>query len=252
MRLQLSTWQEIDRYLDRSTGVIIPIGSTEQHGPTGFIGTDAICPEVIANGVSDKIDALVAPTLSIGMAQHHLAFSGSISLRPTTLIALIRDVIQSLQRHGFTHCYFLNGHGGNVATVTAAFSEVYADASFGGKLEDGSNRPALRCKLSNWYMGGRVRALSRQLYGSSEGAHATPSEISLTYYAYPQAIKDAPLEPGTAPYGPIYDADDYRARFADGRIGSDPSLATVDHGRQLFEAAVEDTVGDYGTFLKQN
>ena len=75
MQLQLATWQEIDTYLEGSKGVIIPIGSTEQHGPLGFIGTDAICPEVIARGVADRIGALVAPTISIGMAQHHLGFA---------------------------------------------------------------------------------------------------------------------------------------------------------------------------------
>jgi len=48
MRLQLCTWPEVEAYLERSTGITQPIGSTEQHGPTGFIGTDAICPELIA------------------------------------------------------------------------------------------------------------------------------------------------------------------------------------------------------------
>ena len=201
MLLQLSTWQEIDAYLERSRGIVIPIGSTEQHGPNGFIGTDALCPETVARGMDDKIDLVVAPTLSIGMAQHHLAFSGSITLRPSTLIAVVRDVVQSLARHGFERCYFLNGHGGNVATVNAAFSEIYADTSFN---RHAGNEPGARCRLGNWYDGHRVRALSRELFGGAEGSHATPSEVSLTYYAYPEAIKDAPMSPRIAPTGPIY------------------------------------------------
>ena len=247
MLLQLATWQEVDAYLERSRGIIIPIGSTEQHGPLGLIGTDAICPEVIARGVAERTDALVAPTLSIGMAQHHLGFAGSISLRPSTLIAMVRDVVQSLARHGFERCYFLNGHGGNVATLTAAFSEIYADSSF---MRDGGNRPTVRCKLSNWYSAPRVKQLSQKLFAGSEGSHATPSEISLTYFAYPESVKSAPQSPRIAPNGPILDAEDYRRRFPDGRIGADSSLASIEAGEELYEAAVSDIAGDYQDFVK--
>lgn len=246
MLLQLSTWQEIDTYLQRSRGIIIPIGSTEQHGPNGLIGTDAICPEVIARGVAEKIDVLVAPTISVGMAQHHLGFPGSISLRPSTLLAVIRDTVESLARHGFEGCYFLNGHGGNIATVTAAFSEVYANSSFRGS----GDQRKIRCKLSNWYMAPGVRKISGELFGGSEGAHATPSEVSLTWYAYPDAVKDVAMSPKLAPRGPIHDADDYRSRFPDGRIGSDPSLSSIDAGKRLYEAAVKDVVAEYQEFMK--
>lgn len=244
MLLQLATWKEVDAYLERSRGIIIPIGSTEQHGPIGLIGTDAICPEFIARGVSERIDALVAPTISIGMAHHHLAFAGTISLRPSTLIAVIRDVVQSLARHGFERCYFLNGHGGNISTLKTAFAEIHAEASFAGA----ENRRGVRCKLSNWYLAPGVRKLCRELYGAAEGSHATPSEISLSYFAHPDAVKTAPMEPKIAPSGAIVDADDYRRRFPDGRIGSDSSLASVEHGRRLYEAAVNDVIGDYLEF----
>ena len=71
MLLHLSTWAEIETYLARSKTVVIPIGSNEQHGPTGLLGTDWLCPEIIAHE-ADKIaasrdDILVAPTFNIGM-----------------------------------------------------------------------------------------------------------------------------------------------------------------------------------------
>lgn len=246
MRLQLCTWPEVEAYLGRSTGLILPIGSTEQHGPNGLIGTDAICPEHIAHGVGERIDALVAPTLSIGVAQHHLGFPGSLTLRPSTLIAVLRDTIASMARHGFTHIYVFNGHGGNVATVQAAFAEIWGEASLSGGA--GSR---LRLKLSNWYLGRRVQALSNELFGEREGSHATPSEISLTWHAYPKRAQPMQLDPEVAPQGTIRDAVDYRHQFPDGRIGSAPSLATVEAGRRLYEGAIEDTIEDYQRFLAE-
>ena len=72
MQLQLCTWQEVEAYLAKSRAIILPIGSTEQHGPNGLIGTDAITAEAIARGVGENATALVAPTIAVGMAQHHL------------------------------------------------------------------------------------------------------------------------------------------------------------------------------------
>jgi len=176
MRLQTATWPEVEDYLTRSNGIIVPIGSTEQHGPNGMLGTDAICPETIAFGVAEKTEALIAPTLSIGQAHHHLGFPGTIALRPSTLLAVLVDVVRSLYRQGFRHVYFLNGHGGNVATVNTAFQEIYAQSSFGD-----ATMTDLRLKLSNWYMVPGVGALSKELFGDQEGSHATPSEVSLTF-----------------------------------------------------------------------
>ena len=245
MQLQLSTWQEVERYLETTTAILIPIGSTEQHGPNGFIGTDALCPEVLGKAVGEETGALVAPTLSIGMAQHHLGFSGSITLRPSTLIRVVQDVVNSLARHGFDRFYFLNGHGGNIAPLTTAFNEVYAEASLGTAS---SNRPPLRCKLRNWFDCKGVQQIAEREFGDSEGMHATCSEVSLTYFAYPEHIKQAEMTPRVAPVGPIYDADDYRRRFPDGRIGSDPSLATPEIGKRLFEAAVKELSEEWRSY----
>lgn len=253
MKLQLSTWPEVEAYLQRSTAVLIPIGSTEQHGPTGFVGTDALCPEVLAEGIAERSGALVAPTLSIGMAQHHLGFPGSITLRPTTLIAVVQDVVNSLARHGFDRFLFLNGHGGNIATVTAAFSEIYAESSLGTAS---GNRPSLRCRLQNWWDVPGIKRLSGELFGADEGSHATCSEVSLTYHAYPEAGARAfaaadSLAGGRAPNGPILDADDYRRRFPDGRIGSDPRRASAEAGAKLYDTAVAELTEVWRTFAAE-
>ena len=246
MLLHLSTWTEVDAYLKQSQGVIFPIGSTEQHGPTGLIGTDAICAEAIAKGVGENANALVGPTINVGMALHHTAFPGSISLRPSTLIALIQDYLKPLVKAGFTHFFFINGHGGNIATLKAAFSETYA------ALADLNIPQAdrVRCRLANWFMCRSVHKLAKDLYHDQEGSHATPSEVALTQYIYPDAIKQALLDPEVAPSGhPIYSAADFRRFYADGRMGSNPALATPDHGKQFYEAAVKELSHAYLEFL---
>lgn len=245
MLLHLQTWSAVEDYLKRSRGIIVPIGSTEQHGPNGLIGTDAICAEVIAKGVGESENALVAPTIAVGMAQHHLAFPGSMTLRPSTLIAVVRDMVASLARHGLTRFYFINGHGGNIATVTAAFSEIYAETS----LQSAGNRPPLKCKLRNWYEGAGVKALSRELYGDAEGSHATPSEVSLTWHVHPEAAKKMTLDPPVAPRGGFTDAEDYRRNFPDGRIGSNPGLASVEAGKRLYDVAVKEIAEDYRAWV---
>lgn len=244
MKLQFSTWPEIRDYLEQSRAIVVPIGSTEQHGPTGMIGTDALCPEIVAEGMAERRRLLIAPTLSIGMAQHHLAFPGSVSLKPSTLLRVVADVVESLASQGFTHFFFLNGHGGNIATVQSAFSEIWARTSFGG------GETALRLHLHNWFQGERVGRLSRELFGDGEGSHATPSEISLVLSAYPEARREVRLDPERAPTGPIFDAADFRRRHPDGRMGARSALATAEHGQRLRAAAVDDALDAFEQFRK--
>lgn len=248
MLLHLSTWLEVETYLEQSQGIILPIGSTEQHGPTGLIGTDAICAEAIARGVGEEISALVAPTINVGMALHHTAFPGSISLRPSTMILLIRDYITCLAKAGFTKFFFINGHGGNIATLKAAFSETYAH------LADLNLTHAERvqCQVGNWFMCSSVYKLAKELYGDQEGSHATPSEVAVTQYVYPEAIKVAPLSAEVASGHRIYGAADFRRRYPDGRMGSNPALATPEHGKQFYELAVKDLSNNYLEFLNSH
>ena len=245
MQLHLSSWPEIETYLARSKAILIPIGSTEQHGPNGLLGTDALCAEIIGKRAGDEAGFLVGPTFNVGQAQHHMAFPGTITLRPATMIAAMTDWAQSLSHHGFERIYWLNGHGGNVATINAAFAEIYHSVSFGG---EGGNHPKLRCLLRNWWELSGVMDTCRQLFPVGEGSHATPSEVSVTYFAYPEAQKSVAMTPKIAPNGPIYDADDYRRRFPDGRIGSDPSQANVAAGEKIVRMAVKALIREFQHF----
>ncbi|MCR9174565.1 MAG: creatininase family protein [Alphaproteobacteria bacterium] len=247
MRLQLMTWAEVEAYLTAQNGIIVPIGSTEQHGPIGLIGTDAICPEVIADRAAETLGCIVGPTINVGMAQHHLAFPGSIALRPTTLIAVIKDYVLSLARNGFERFYFLNGHGGNIPTISAAFSEIYAEKS----IEGSPSRPHVRCKLANWFTQPQAKALAAEIYGDRDGHHATASEVAVTQFAYPDHIKKAAMDPAPPRPRPFYDADDYRSIHPDGRIGADSWLASPEAGGRLVAASALGVVEDYRQFIAE-
>jgi creatinine amidohydrolase len=244
MRLQLMTWPEVEKYLKYSQGVIIPIGATEQHGPTGLIGTDAICAETLAWKAGELADTVVGPTLTVGMSEHHMHFPGSVTLRPTTLITVVRDVVLSLIRHGFRRFFFVNGHGGNTASINAAFFEVYAEAP---QLVEGGDE--VRCLNGEWWETPSARRLSAELFGDSDGDHATASEISVAAAAFPDHVKTAELAAEAAPSSYVFGPADFRHRYPEGRMGSHPELASVENGKRIVEAVAADLADQFRNFL---
>ena len=254
MLLQHATWPEIETYLKTKRGAIIPTGSTEQHGPSGLIGTDALTAEIIARRVGEVTETMVAPTVSYGMAQHHMAFPGTITLQPSTLVLVVRDIVMSLARHGFERFFFINGHGGNTHPVNTAFSQIQNElGELSSESAPGRNAPSasIRCTLRNWWMGERTTALRKELYGDREGFHATPSEVSVTWYAFPDQKRDIPLEPAAKATRAYQGPDDYRKLFPDGRMASDPSLSNAEDGERLGEIAVAELTEVYETFTTE-
>ena len=157
-------------------------------------------------------------------------------------MAAIGDWCRSLGLHGFTKLYFLNGHGGNTPTIEAAFSEIYAEASYAGRPR------GFAMRVRNWWELRGVMTLASRQFPTGHGSHATPSEIAVTQWAYPDAIKSANYAPQIAPTGPIREAVDFRARYADGRMGSDPALATPEKGGELVAAAVDALLAEVAAF----
>lgn len=245
IRLDLQTWPDVEAYLEQCKGVILPLGSTEQHGPTGAIGTDALTAEAVALELGRRSGVLVTPTQAFGMAEHHLGFAGTMSLQPSTLLAVLHDLVLSLASHGFERIFVVNGHGGNIATAKAAFAQAYGTAASRGLPV----APRLRCRLANWFMAGPVMQHARALYGEREGQHATPSEIALTLHLEPSlGAKQRPL-PEAAPAGPIHGPEDFRRRHPDGRMGSDPFLASATDGARFLELAAAALADDLADFL---
>ena len=254
MLLQHATWPEVEVYLQDNKGIVVPIGSTEQHGPSGLIGTDALTAEIIGRKVGEATETYVAPTLAYGMAQHHMAFTGTITLQPSTMILVVRDIVMSLTRHGFERIFFVNGHGGNVNSVKMAFSEIKNElAELRANSDRVTNEPPhdVRCSLHNWWAGKKTTALRQSLYGELEGYHATPSEVAVTWYAYPEEQRDVALGPLTKIKRAYHGPEDYRELFPDGRMASDPSLATPTDGKRLVNLAVTELAQSFRDFLTE-
>jgi creatinine amidohydrolase len=112
VRLWESNWQGIESYLQSDDRVVVPIGSTEQHGYLS-LGTDAILAERVAVEAAEPLGIPVLPVLPFGMAPYFTAFPGSLSLRMSTYIEVIRDLLDTLASQGFRRIALINGHGGN-------------------------------------------------------------------------------------------------------------------------------------------
>lgn len=103
-------WPEIKAYLQHDDVILLPVGSVEQHGPHLPVMTDAAEAIAVALGAGRRAAVLVAPPIWYGWTPHHMAYPGTITLRPETLTALIEDVCRSLVYHGFKRILILNGH----------------------------------------------------------------------------------------------------------------------------------------------
>ena len=114
--------------LDRSTVVLAPFASMEQHGPHLPFGTDTFIGEEIARRTDAVLDGqlLLLPAVWLGNSPHHMAFAGSLTAGPDTLVETAVDVVSSILRHGFRNVLMLNAHGGNRSPLELALQKVQA------------------------------------------------------------------------------------------------------------------------------
>jgi creatinine amidohydrolase len=123
-RLADLSWVDVKDGLKETDIVVVPIGAIEQHGPHLPLGTDSYNIEAVAEKAARLERVFVAPTLVYGVSDNHIAFSGTVTLRPRTLIDLILDVAGSLYEHGFRRILLLNGHSGNDSAIGVAAQEL--------------------------------------------------------------------------------------------------------------------------------
>jgi len=104
--------------------VLLPVGSTEQHGKHMAIDTDAYTAQEISLRVAEKTGVLVAPTVCYGYSPHHMNFKGSVTLTFQTLVNVLKEVCASLIYHGFNRIVIMNAHGGNTNPIKQALKEI--------------------------------------------------------------------------------------------------------------------------------
>ena len=131
MLIELSrlTTQEVEQAAARIDVAILPIGATEQHGPHLELRTDIAIAEALSRRVADAYEggALLLPPFAVGCSEHHLAFAGTLSLRPSTLLAVLADILASVKLLGITRVLILNGHGGNTDIARIAAREARSE-----------------------------------------------------------------------------------------------------------------------------
>lgn len=126
--LQDLTWQEVEAHLAEDDVALVPIGSTEQHGPAGCLGVDTLVAITLVEDAAQRTGAVCAPPLWYGDSSHHGGFAGTLSLRPDTLVLVVRDICRSLAKHGFRKIILVNGHkGSNLPALTSAVRVLHEE-----------------------------------------------------------------------------------------------------------------------------
>ena len=166
------TWPELEERLKTTKTVLFPVGSVEQHGHHLGVGADYIQADAIAHRVGEKCDALVLPTLCIGVSGHHKEFTGTLTLSTETYTQVIYEILESLARYGVKRVVFMNGHGGNNTGLTLAAKHARND--FG-----------MLCAICTWW----DILHNEKVLGHPAEQHAGYAETSFTLASKPEAVR---------------------------------------------------------------
>jgi creatinine amidohydrolase len=156
VRLHDCNWMQVERYLERDDRIVLPLGSTEQHAQLS-LGVDAILAERVSLEAAEPLGVMVAPVVPYGLAPYFAAYPGSPSLRTSTYLALVGDLLDSLHGQGFRRFLLVNGHGGN-APVEGLAAEWM------------TGHPDGQALVHHWWRGPRVWSVVQSI--DPEAAHA--------------------------------------------------------------------------------
>jgi creatinine amidohydrolase len=229
------TWPEMNEAIAAQKLVILPTGSTEQHGRHLPLDVDlflceSVCLEV-GRRAADQV--LVLPAIPYGLNMHHIDFPGTIHIEPETFIAFCLNVTKSVAYHGFEKILLVNGHGSNSPLVDlVARKTVLATRSL--------------CFACSYFA--FLRQAFEQVRESEVVAHADELETSLYLHLAPERVRMEKAVKDDDRMGRFLSSDstgNYPVRFNDfwgcwtqTGVHGDATKATAEKGRVLFEAAV--------------
>lgn len=240
------TWMEVKESLKTVQLAIIPIGAHEQHGPHMVESCDAVLADRMAKKLGEKMFpyAWVTPTINMGVSPHHLHFPGTISLQPTTVIAILKDMISSLKQHGIKKFLLLNSHGGNQSTLNVASTMLTNEL----EVEIYYAKTTASAKKSF------EKYITSTLFG-----HSCEREVSEALFLAPELVRVEELEkgdileegrwkqlrPGKAIQGFYF----YEEMTQNGCIG-DATKASMEIGRDIVEESLENLTEELFKLLK--
>ncbi len=242
MQMEQMTHEEVKAYFQAGNDmVILPCGSTEQHGKHLPLGTDLLIASHLAHAVGEKGGILVAPSLAYGYAEYHKeGFTGTISFDQDLLYAVYYRIAEQLAEMGAKHIVFLNGHGGNTHVLSRVSMNLRIQHQVLGLIVDW------------WKTAGQLQPQW------AEKGHAGKAETSVMMHLYPDLVHQSQIcfEPfftladgvetkGSASFS--YQGVTYQlwmntcdvVSTESGSYGEDPHLSSAEEGRQSMEAVVD-------------
>ena len=221
MRIEDLNWMDVEEYLKHEDRLILILGATEQHGFLSLL-SDVRIPLALADAASQASGVLVAPPLNFGCSPYFLAYPGTFSLRVSTLIAAVEDLVRSASGAGFRRILVLNGHGGN-SPARAQLNEL------------ANSLPGVQLRWYDWWLSHSVEEVA--LKHGLKPAHANWLEaFPFTKVTdLPEGSKVPPLVPG------LMDAITARQVYGDGSFGG-PYQASEQVMHELFAATLADVL----------
>lgn len=224
--------------------LILPIGSTEQHGPHLPTGVDYLLVSEVAQRTAAELEAagtpaLVAPVMPFGLADHHMSFGGTFTLEESAFRAVLASLVRSGVRQGFRKIVLLNGHGGNVHAVISAAAEL-------------SDELGVSVVASTYWLA--APGFAQILEDQSSVQHACEAETSMMLVVAPELVdreKFADAIPKSGPFVMNEPAGLVRRRpfsfYTSTGVMGDPRRASVQKGEALLSEAARSlakTLGD--------